>query len=275
MIIDIRCRPPIEEVVRAVKKRTPLKSYFDMGLGIEPESFAQRSVELLLKEMDEAGVSKAVFIGRIRKGFEVPNDAIADIVEKYPDRFIGVGGIDVWKEYHEPMSEIERCIKHLKFKGISIEPGGLGKPMHFNDPRLYPIYAKCGELGVPVFITTGPKQGPGLDFTRPEHIEPVANEFSDLKIMMIHGCYPYIMEMIGVALRCPNVFFSSDIYTFWPGGKMYIEAAESKLDNKMIFGSAYPISPVKESVEAFKSFSMKPEVLEKIFSGNAAKLISL
>ncbi len=275
MIIDMRCRPPSKEFQAAFRNRKPLESLFTMGPGIEPASFSKDSVEMMFREMDEVGITKAVVVGRIRPKFEVTNDAIADVVGKYSDRLIGVAGIDVWGEYHQPVPEVERSIRKLNMKGISIEPGGNQRAMHFNDPRLYPVYAKCDELKVPVFITTGPKQGPFLNYTHPENLEKVVAHFPKLKIVISHGCYPYIMEMIGVALRCPNVFVASDLYTYWPGGEIYIKAAELRIGDQFLFGSAYPLSPFKEAVEGLKKFQLKKEIMDKICFKNAQRLMGL
>lgn len=275
MIIDSRCRPPNAAFQAAFRNRKPVSSLFNLASGVEPPSFAKDSVELMFKEMDEVGIAKGVAVGRIRPKFEVDNDSIAGVVAQYPDRLIGVAGIDVWGQYHEPMAETERAIRTLKLKGICIEPGGNQRPMHYNDPRLYPLYAKCDELKVPVFLTTAFRQGPVLNYTHPENIEPVANYFPKLKIVAAHGCYPYVMEMIGVALRCPNVFFSSDLYTYWPGGETYMSAAAQRLTDQFLFASAYPLSPFDEAVGKLKKFGLKSDVMEKICRRNIERVLGL
>lgn len=277
MIIDIRCRPPIKEFQAAFKNKAFLGvdsySRFTAGLGAEPPSFTNDSIELMFSEMNQAGVTKGVVVGRIRPNFNVTNDSIAETVKRHSEKLIGIAGIDVWNEFHQAIPEIERSIRKLNLTGVSIEPGGVQRAMHFNDPRLYPIYAKCDELKVPVFLTTGPRQGPSLDYTSPVNVEPVARYFPKLKIVCAHGCYPYVMEMLGVAIRCPNVFFAPDFYAFWPGGEAYLSAADEKLQDQFLFGTAYPISAFKESVEATKRFVTRKESQDKIFYQNAERFL--
>lgn len=272
MIIDMRCRAPFKEFQAAWRSRKPLESLFEMGPGIEPASFSKDSVELMFREMDEVGITKGVVVGRIRPNFEVTNDGIADLVGKHPDRLIGVAGVDVWNEYHQAVPEIERSVRELRLKGVAIEPGGNRRAMHFNDPRLYPIFEKCNELKVPVFVTTGPKQGPALNYTHPENFEAIAKDFPDLKIVVAHGCYPYVMEMIAIAVRCPNLFVHSDVYTYWPGGELYIKAAEQRIADQFLFASAYPASPLREAVEGIRKFQIRDEALEKILYKNAERV---
>lgn len=275
MIIDSRCRPPTKEFQAAFRNRKPVSNLFQLASGVEPPSFNQDSVELMFKEMDQMGIDKGVVVGRIRPKFEVTNGSIAEVVNQYPDRLFGIAGIDVWGQYHEPMAETDKAVRTLKLSGICIEPGGNQRAMHYDDPRLFPLYAKCDELKVPVFMTTAFKQGPVLNYTHPERLEPVANYFPKLKIVAAHGCYPYVMEMIGVALRCPNVYFSSDLYTYWPGGETYIEAASQRLSDQFLFASAYPLSPFDEAVEKLKKYQLKSAVMEKICRRNIERVLGV
>ncbi len=283
MIIDVRARPPAKEFVTPFKKMGEMMSkgqIADGGRqasarsfpGVVIRSYVEESMELFFQEMEQAGITKVVAVGRIRPTFEIPNDDIAKVVNRYPDKIIGIGGIDPYNQYHQAVAETERCIKELKLKGVCIEPGGNRRPMYWNDPKLYPIYQKCVDLKVPIFFTTGPRQGVTLDHERPVHIEQVAVDFPDLNIVCAHACWPYVDEMIGVAYRRPNIFVSPDKYALFPGGELYIKAADLYMQNQFLFGSAYPYEPLKESVEYLKKAPVKKEVLNKMLYENAAKL---
>lgn len=274
MIIDIRCRPPWKKFQHGFKTSGILVRVPAFPVP-DPASFLQDSMELFLKEMGEAGITKAVAVGRNRARFEIPNDEIAELVSTYPDKIIGVAGIDCFSEVHDAISEIERCIGKLQFKGVSIEPGGNKRDMNFDDPKLFPIYSKCDQLGVPVFLTTAHRQGASIDHTRPLHIDHVAREFPRLRIVCAHACWPYVLEMIGVAQRYRNVFVSPDGYTFRPGGDLYALSAERYLVDQFLFGSAYPLNPLKESVEAHRKFGLSEKALSKIFYENAVRVLGL
>jgi len=49
--------------------------------------------------------------------------------------------------------ELERGVKELGFVGAHLHIYGFGIPV--NDRLLYPFYAKCAELGVPVMMQIG------------------------------------------------------------------------------------------------------------------------
>ncbi|MBI2832076.1 MAG: amidohydrolase [Chloroflexi bacterium] len=274
MIIDARCRPPTKEFQQTFKTSGILQRVPAFPVP-DPPSFVNDSMELFFEEMKEAGIDIAVAVGRNRPRFEVSNDSIAELVNKYPDKIIGVAGIDVFNETHQALLEIERSIRQLKLRGVCIEPGGNRRDMNFDDPRLYPVYARCNELKVPVFLTTAHRQGTSIDHTNPVHIDHIARDFPQLKIVCAHACWPYVMEMIAVAQRYRNVFVSPDGYVFRPGGALYVEAIDRYLEEQFIFGSAYPLNPLKESVEGLKRFPLRKEVMNKIFYENAARLFGL
>lgn len=65
-----------------------------IGMALAP-SVRQRSVELMLKEMDGAGVKWGVVPGRISPVLgTIEADDIAAIVAQHPDRLVGYAGID-------------------------------------------------------------------------------------------------------------------------------------------------------------------------------------
>ena len=45
--------------------------------------------------------------------------------------------------------------------------------------------------------------------------------------------------------------------------------------DQLLFGTAYPIRRLKQTVEDFKSLPFKPESLEKALGGNARRLLGI
>jgi uncharacterized protein len=129
-------------------------------------------------------------------------------------------------------------------------------------------------LGVPAFLLSGPTT-PDLSLNDPFAIDRLAAQFPKLQIVVCHGCYPHVDAMIAVAFRRENVFVSPDMYMFSPGGKLYIEAANGFMQDQYLFGTSYPFRPMKQSVDDLRAIGLKPEQLEKVSHGNAARLLKL
>ena len=157
-IIDFRIRPPAKSFLKlSIFDKSATSSLLNRPTwwGVEPApSFMQSSMELLIQEMNEAGVKKGVIMGRqsAPKYGRVSNDEVAEIVNEYPGYFIPFAGIDPM-DVKAAVLETSRTINELGFKGIAVDPGLSDTPLTADDPLLYPVYAKCDELGVPVSIT--------------------------------------------------------------------------------------------------------------------------
>ena len=279
MIIDFRLRPPARgflnlSLFRDVQRSARMSRCFGMD---QAPSTTQRSPELLLQEMDAAGIDCGVVPGRRAHAFlgNVSNEDICAILQDYPNRFIGVAGIDPSDKY-KAVDEIDRFVVNGPLKGVGIEPGLLPVPMYPNDRRIYPIYEKCEAEGIPLLLMAGGGNGPDAGYSAPMIIDQIAADFPKLTIINTHGGYPWVTEILFVAYRRPNVYICPDMYLFnQPGWQDYVTAANFALQDRFLFGTAYPFIPLEAGVEHFKKLPFKPEVLPKVLYQNAVRALKL
>lgn len=174
-IIDFRARPPTPEYLRALE--LPLTQTVMRKLGSpQPQP---RTLDEWMQDLTRLDVERVVFAGRQSSGTsanDVTNEYVADVMHQYPDRVIGLAGIDPLLGMRS-VREVRRAIEELGLKGVALDP--YGGRIAANDRRLYPIYAKCAELGVPVVITSGPLPfaGPRLEHGSVLPIDDVACDF--------------------------------------------------------------------------------------------------
>ena len=110
----------------------------------------------------------------------------------------------------------------------------------------------------------------------PNIIDQVASDFPQLKIVIGHGGWPWVAGICCVACNHLNVYISPDLYGInSPGYQDYITAANFRLQDKIIFGSAYPCVPLKDAVEFYSNCGIKKSVLPKIMYYNAATLLEI
>lgn len=76
------------------------------------------------------------------------NDHIAEIIQRYPKRFIGLGTIPL-QAPDLAIKELERC-KKIGLVGVQI--GSHVNDWNLNDPNLFPVFQACEELGMAVFV---------------------------------------------------------------------------------------------------------------------------
>jgi predicted TIM-barrel fold metal-dependent hydrolase len=278
-IIDMRCRPAF---LHDFFGATPGTAAYDAARwlnrrvgSLHDEHFLPSlTQEGFLQEVDRAGVDKAVVVGRHTPQQHLPNDQIHQIVHDH-QQLLGIGAVDpVIQGTLAAVAEAERAIKTLGLSGIDLEPGFGTPPRHPDDRAYFPIYEVCAQLGVPVFLMSGPTT-PNLEYNDPAPLARVAQAFPHLPIVCYHGFYPNVHQAIGVAFRYENVFLVPDMYQFVPGSQAYVEAANGFMADQLLFGSSYPFRPITQSVQDLLKLGLKDQVVEKVLYSNARELFKL
>lgn len=276
-VIDFRLRPPLKGFLDMIMYTgAERRDGITRQHGMEPAASAQaKSMPMLLADMDAAGVTTGVIMGRYSGLYgSVTNQDVADIVKAYPGRFVGTGSIDPANRKNA-MRQIDEAIA-LGLKAINIEPGSYAQPLYADDRKLYPIYAYCEDKKIPVTMMVGGSAGPDLSYTFPVHIDRVAADFPDLKIALTHGAWPWVQEILHVAFRRQNIYLSPDQYLCgMPGSADYLNAANSFLADRFLYASSFPFIGVKEYMAWFRKQPIKPELLDGILYKNAARFLGL
>ena len=117
--------------------------------------------------------------------------------------------------------------------------------------------------------------GPDISFTAPELIDNVARDFPRLTIVDAHGGWPWVTQNLYLAHRHPNVILCPDFIMFnMPGMNDYLMAANYFLQDRFLFATGYPHMGHGQAVEFYRKH-LRPEVQDKIFHSNAARLLGL
>ena len=208
-------------------------------------------------------------------GIASGNKGVIPFLEQYPDRFIGMAGLDPHKGM-DAVDELGLMVETHGFRGAAIDPFLAKIPA--NHAKYYPIYAKCCEFDIPVVISTGMAtlvDGADPEHCHPRYIDAVARDFPKLKIVVSHGCYPWVNEIIMVVQRNRNVYLELSEYEQSPFSEGYIQAANTMIGDKVIFASAHPFLDFKGQIALYRKLPFSPQALENIFYNNAAKLLGL
>jgi predicted TIM-barrel fold metal-dependent hydrolase len=211
----------------------------------------------------------------------VPNDHIADVVNRHPDVFLGFGVVDpalgVLAE-----REIRRC-KELGLAGIGeLNPAR----QHFfpNDQRFYPLWETAAELEMPVLFHggyaaagSGTPGGMGvkLKYANPLYLDEVAADLPNLTLICAHPSWPWESEALAVTLHKQNVFMD---LSGWAPKYMSQEVrtyVNSRIQDKVLFGSDWPVIDVDRWMSEFDELGFKPQVRDKVLLDNAKRLFGL
>jgi len=285
-VIDFRLRPPYKGYLNCCSL-FPVVDNWVMNEKLRPlnyehgnmESAIKGDMKLCMEENERAGIALSVVQGRqaCEAYGSIPNEDIVDLVQKYPDKFVGIAGVSC-KDPKAAIKEIDRCINEYGFKGVCVEPG-------WNDPSLPPdheslwdIYEYINELNTLCLITANVFVGANLDYSDPVHVQPIAKRFPNMPIILNHACWPHTMKAVGVALQYQNIYLLPDFYMYipnMPGAEDYIKAANSWLRYRTIFGSGYPVRSIEQSVEQMLALPIDKPNMELIMYKNAERLLKL
>lgn len=278
-IIDCRFRPHTESILRGLTESPIFRDgLLAMGLDLDEYVAGAEDVPTICKELRAFGMEKAVLVGRDAEttyGFPSNNEELKKFVDEDPELFCAFAGLDPHKGM-DAIRELQKRVTEDGFVGAATDP--IYNKLPIDDRKFYPIYAKCCELDVPMVITTGPArftQGTIASFAHPDQIDRVANDFPELRLIISHGAWPYINEMIGVAFRNKNVYVECSEYEKFPGSDAFIEAAKGILKERVVFASAHPFVHYKDAVELYKTFDFDEETYELIMYKNAKRVLGL
>lgn len=284
-IIDMRLRPPIPAWTRGSVFRTAMHYPRNLVSFKGARSAWLESLDLLFEEMDSAGVKYGVLMGRAASGAGslggVANREIVEAVAQYPDRFLGFLGIDL-EAVPEGLAEVREFAHARNIKGISIEPGSGKRPRWCDDPSLDPIYETALAHDLPVSLSLSgllsALGGHDISWSSPVSIQRVARKYPELKIIVSHAAWPYASEMVVVALACPNVYVSPDLYGCTAGmicAEDYVKGANMFLEDRTLFGTAYPTKDIQDSLRDFLGLGYREDIIPKILWHNAARLLKI
>ncbi len=119
-------------------------------------------------------------------------------------RFVGFAGVDPHKGM-AALHELRRAVRDLGLRGLNIQC--FEHKLAPNDKRLYPLYAACIDLDIPVNIHTGLNFSTEslIEYGRPAHLDEVMTHFPDLRVCASPPGWPWVQELIAVAWRHRNL----------------------------------------------------------------------
>lgn len=226
------------------------------------------SIEETVAQMDAHNVR----IGIIH----MSDDRTVEALKRHPGRFAAIRPVDPNKGM-----DAVRLIQHdydvHGIKGVAFFPSGQQPPVPINDKKAYPIYAKCIELGLPIFINVG-VPGPRIPMM-PQwvgHLDEVAYDLPELKVIMRHGAEPDEALAIKLLLKWPNLYYSTSAFApkYWP--EAIIKFANSRGADKIIYGGYYPMGlELSRIFTEMDNVPFKDDVWPKFLYDNAAEVLDL
>ncbi len=257
--------------------------FFTGKMKAEDSRMDSLSLPQMIEKMAEADIEHGFLIaaksGRpgLKGCYHMPPQVVADAVREYPQHFSGLVGIDPYTGM-DGVRELEHAVKELGFIGAHLYPHWFElAPDH---AKYYPFYAKCVELNIPIQMQVGQsmiysKDYPCRSVGQPITLDAVACDFPELKLIGIHVGIPWTDEMIAMAWKHDNVFIGCDAHSpkYWP--ESFTRYINSYGQNKVIFGTDFPVLDFKRTMDEINSLNLKPQVLQKLLRDNVRRIYAM
>lgn len=226
------------------------------------------SIAETVRAMDEHNIRLGVI--------HMSDDRAAEAMQRHPDRFVAIRPVDPNKGM-DAVRLIQRECDEGKIRGVSFFPSGQQPPVPINDKLAYPIYAKCIELDLPIFINVG-VPGPRIPMM-PQyvgHLDEVCYDLPELKIVMRHGAEPWEDLAIKLLLKWPNLYYSTSAFApkYWP--EAIVRFANTRGTDKVLYGGYFPMGLELTRIFAeLDDVPFRDHVWPKFLYENAAGLLKI
>lgn len=220
--------------------------------------------------------------GRDSSEEPVDHDYIAEIIKKYPNKFIAYAGFNPHKGT-KSLKVVRKALTEQGYKAVVIPPYEHG--VKADDRKYYPLYALCEELDVPIWIHSSINyyRETSVFIDHPSNLEAPLIDFPHLKIIAGHGGWPWIPDIMAMLLKYKNLHVDTSAfrpkYIAQPntGWDMFMYYANSLIQDQIVFGSDWLTIgiPIKEFMAEVEEWPLKDSVREKYYWKNANKLFKL
>ena len=235
----------------------------------EASSDVSDFVSWTVEQMDKHNIETAMV------GFN-DDDTSKRAAKDYPDRFV----FDVPCNPNEGMNEVRRLKRlHAEYdvKSASVFPAGTCPQVAINDARMYPLYAACVELDIPILLNVG-IPGPRIPMhtQKVEHLDEVCWFFPELKVVMRHGAEPWEDLAVKLMIKYPNLYYSTSAFAPKHYPKAIIDYANTRGADKIIYAGYFPMGLSLDRIfKDMENVPFKDEVWPKFLRENAMKVFKL
>jgi uncharacterized protein len=288
-IIDMECSVPYGAAAEA--KPAPAA-----GAGAQPAGYGMANYGRIFRARREGAdhrpdveldtyVEKLGKLGIVRSvPFGVSNEETVQLLRRFPGRFLGLARISITAfQGMSGVRELERLVRDEGFCALGVS--ALVDCIPASDRRYYPLYTKAAELSIPVRIYSSMNYANDrpYDLGHPRHLDQVAMDFPELKLIGGLGGWPWVNEMVALVRRHPNLHVDTSAHRAkylgqrGSGWEMLIQFGNTLIQDKVMVGLSAGLvgQPYETLIEEYLGLPLKDTVKEKWLYSNAARVFGL
>ena len=272
------------------------------------------SLKRKLADMNAAGVDVSVLSINLptpdllgpelaEEGARVANDAVAELCDRHPDRFVGLAVLPL-PNIAAAIAELDRALDKLDMRGVFLPSHIAGMPL--DDPSLEPFYAHVAARRVPLVLhPTVPTWGNTI---RDYAMIPMLGFMVDTSVGMLRlilggvlerhptlqvvhpqagGVLPYLMGRVEEQTeikrrgrdhitRPPGSYYSQVYLDLVSPSALALDYAYKFAGpERLLFASDHPWVDIGLILETVRECNWPDEALAQILGGNACRLFDI
>ena len=211
----------------------------------------------------------------------ISSEQIADEAAGFPDVLIPFGSVDPLRGA-DAVAQARALVRDHGVRGFKFHPSL--QAFAPDDRQFYPLWEQIESLGVPALFHSGQTgigaglpggRGIKLRLSDPMLVDDVAADFPGLTVILAHPSVPWASSSISIATHKANVYIDLSGWSpkYFPAD--LVRAASSYLQDKVLFGTDYPLLTPERWLRDFAALDFKAVARAKILKANAIKVLGL
>ncbi len=224
-------------------------------------------IEYVVEKMDAFGIQQAV-TGMSDKGIEAKR--------RYPGRF----HLNMRADPNNGVDTVRAMFaakKEHDIVAVQTFPSGMVPQVGVGDAKMYPIYATCCELDIPICINGG-IVGPRMP-SWPQHVEQfdqVLYDFPELTMVMMHGGEPWTELAVKLMLKWPGLHYMTSAFAPKHYNPEIIKYANTRGSNKILYCGYFPAGlSLERQFKDMPDVPFNDDVWPKFLRENAQRIFKL
>jgi hypothetical protein len=242
------------------------------------------SLENLQREMRRNRVDVAIVLTSYKVNPGRPSTHDAVMATRALSNIFIVAGIRYDGFKKDDLVEIRGFLQEGSVRGLKLYPGY--ETFYPQDERMRPVFELAGEFDVPVMIHTGDTLNPmgKVKFAHPLHVDEIAVDFPDVKIIICHIGNPWVRDTMEVVYKNKNVYTDISglvLGDFTDRFEVYMRKQIQEMilygvePEKVLYGTDWPISSMESYLRFMEELKIPAQEKKKIMWENAAQLFKL
>ena len=179
----------------------------------------------------------------------------------------------------EGATHLHELVESRGAKGVKVHP--VLQDLDLSDPRMWPIYHACQDMGLPFLSHSGPAAD-GRPYAEPHAFAPVLEAFPRMKFIVAHMGGASWEQTLEIARAYPNAYFDSCEIIEWTGApnaptdEQLAQLIRDVGPDRVMMGSDYPWYGLTHSVERIMELPILTNTeKDAILGANAMEVLGL